>query len=244
VDLGVFQTFGWWAGANWPWILELTLFHALVSITLPVLVVHSLWPEERDRPWLSKGMIGILCGVMVVMALLGWFLLSPAGEWPPFRPGLGQFLGAVGAIAVLVAVARRLQPRPRPATWSRRWPLFLAGLAWGIWVLGVWIVADTTRSAPLTLLWTGSVAAALLAFAHRRLRVGDRAALVGAGTLAAGVWTFWLLLAPLQELDQANRPDDTSGMALVGLVGLLLMIGYLFYLRGQWRTIRCESPDR
>jgi hypothetical protein len=244
VDLGVFQTFGWWAGANWPWILELTLFHALVSITLPVLTVHTLWPAQRDRPWLSQRVMFVLLGVMIVMALLGWFLLSPAEEWPPYRPGLAQFLGAVVAMAALAILARRIRVHPAPSTLTRRWPLFLAGAGWGIWVLGVWIVADTTRSALLTLLWIGAVAAGLLAFAYRRLRATDPAALVGGGTLAAGVWFFWLLLAPLQELDNVNRPDDTSGMVLVGLIGLLFLAGYLVYLRRQWHKVKTASPGR
>lgn len=243
-DLGVLQTFGWWAGANWPWILELTLFHALVSITLPVLVVGSLWPAERDHPWLSGRAISVLFGIMVAMALLGWFFLSPAGEWPPYRPGPGQFLGAVAAMAVLILLARRIRGRPVASDLARRWPLFLAGLGWGIWILGAWIVAEVTRSASLTLLWTGTVATGLLAFAYRRLRAMDPAALIGAGTLAAGVWSFWLLLAPLQELDNLNRPDDTSGMAWVGLAGLVLLIGYLVYLGRQWRRVRPASAGR
>jgi LPXTG-motif cell wall-anchored protein len=38
-----------------------------------------------------------------------------------------------------------------------------------------------------------------------------------------------------------KRPDDTSGMALVGLVGLLLVVGYLVYLRRQWRSVKPGS---
>ena len=72
----------------------------------------------------------------------------------------------------------------------------------------------------------------------------DRVALIGAGTLAAGVWSFWLLLAPLQELDNLNRPDDTSGMAWVGLASLVLLIGYLVYLGRQWRKVKPASPGR
>jgi hypothetical protein len=241
VDLGILRTFGWWAGANWPWMLELTLFHALVSVTLPVLAVSSLWPAERDRPWLSRSAILALLGIMVAMALLGWFLLSPAQEWPPFRPGLGQFFGAVVAIVALVLLARRARRHPSPSALTRRWPLFVVGLGWGLWLLGAWIVADNSRSALLTMLWTGAMAAGLLGFAYRRLRALDPVALVGAGTLAAGVWLFWLLLAPLQELDNPNRADDTSGMALVSLVGLLLLAGYLVYLRRQWRQVNPGS---
>jgi hypothetical protein len=44
--------------------------------------------------------------------------------------------------------------------------------------------------------------------------------------LATGGLSFFVLLAPLQELGRA-RPDNTAGMAFVGLtaVGLLMWIG-------------------
>jgi hypothetical protein len=242
IDLGVFQAFGWWGGANWPWMLELTLYHALVSITLPVLVVASLLPEECHRPWLSTRATIILCTLLVSMALLGWFFLSPAQEWPPYRPGWGQFLGAVASVVVLTTLARRIRLRPATFKIARRWPLFLVGLGWGFWIVGTWIVAEVTLSAWWTLCWIGAIAAGLLAYAYPRLQPLDRPALVGAGTLAAGAGLFWSLLAFVQELDNANRPDDTSGMALVGLAGLLLLAIYLLYLGRQWRQFRTASP--
>jgi len=53
-----------------------------------------------------------------------------------------------------------------------------------------------------------------------RLSAGPGAKRSGSlGLLADGTWLFWVLLAPLEELDNANRADDTSGMALVGLIG-------------------------
>lgn len=242
IDLGIFQTFGWWGGANWPWILELTLYHALVSITLPVLVVASLWPTRRECPWLSRKVIYVLAGIMVGMMLLGWFFLSPAEEWPPYRPGLAQFVGSVLAAGGLIWLAWRIKPRPSTSALTRRWPLFLVGVGWGIWILGVWLISESTRSTSFTLLWTGAVALGLLAFSYVRLRALDPAALIGAGTLAAGTGLFWTLLAFVQELDNTNRPDDTSGMALVGSLSLVVMVAYLIYLARQWRQVRQVSP--
>ncbi len=241
-DLGIFQTFGWWGGANWPWILELTIYHAVVSITLPVLTVASLWPKQRDQPWLSRRTILVFFGIMATMAILGWFFLSPAGAWPPDLPGLGQFLGSLAAIATLVWLARRIKHRPSASTLTRRWPLFLAGVGWGVWMLGIWLISDSTRSTPLTLLWTSTMAAALLAFSYLRLQALDRVALIGAGTLAAGTWLFWSCLSFIQEMDNANRPDDTSGMALVGFAGLATLTLYLIYLARQWRNLRPHCP--
>jgi hypothetical protein len=41
--------------------------------------------------------------------------------------------------------------------------------------------------------------------------------------LASGALGFFILIAPIQEFDQA-RADNTSGMALVGLVTLIFLI--------------------
>ncbi len=237
VDLGVMQGFGWWAGANWPWMLMLTIYHAVVSITLPVLAVHSLWPQERNRSWLSKRAVVVLSVLMGLLALFGWFFLSPAGEEPPYLPGGGQFVGAIVAAGLLTLLAARIRPRLRPTAWTRRWPLFLAGFGWGVWLIGSWIVADVTRSAPATALFSGLFAAGLLLFAYRRLQTDDNRSLVGGGTLAAGAWFFLCLLAILQEFDNAARPDDTTGMALVGLTGLVVLAPYLLYLRRQAHTV-------
>jgi hypothetical protein len=204
--------------------------------------VTTLWPGERDRPWLGRRALYLCIGILCAMAVLGWFILSPAGEQPPFLPGLGQFVGAAAAVGLLVLVARHVRRPPAVSSFARRWPLFVAGLAWGGWFLGTMILAETTRSAGWTLLWTGGVGAALLAFAYVRLRGLDATALVGTGTVAAGVLFFWALLAPLQQLDDANRPDDTSGMAVVGLVALLLLATYLHYLRRAWRRVTMAPP--
>jgi len=48
----------------------------------------------------------------------------------------------------------------------------------------------------------------------------------------------------MQELDNANRADDTSGMALAGLIGLALLAGYPIYLERQWRRIRSSAGKK
>jgi divalent metal cation (Fe/Co/Zn/Cd) transporter len=52
----------------------------------------------------------------------------------------------------------------------------------------------------------------------------------------SGALTFFILLAPLSELD-ATRPDNTAGMALVGLAAAV----FLFWLR---RKVRRRLSDK
>jgi len=43
--------------------------------------------------------------------------------------------------------------------------------------------------------------------------------------------TFFIILTPLQELDNPNRPDDTTGMTLIGIL-------FSAYLALTWRRIK------
>jgi hypothetical protein len=138
-------------------MLELTLYHAVVSTSLPALVVLSLWPQERGPPWLTRFAIVALGGVLLVMAVQGWDLLLPAGEWPPFRPSAFQLLGALTAITLLWVLARRVRVGHINRQLTRRWPFFLAGFSWGVWPLGAWAVFDATRSALLVLCGSSSL---------------------------------------------------------------------------------------
>jgi len=49
VNLGILGTYGRWAGVNWVWSLELTIYQAVFSITIPValttLILTPGWPK-------------------------------------------------------------------------------------------------------------------------------------------------------------------------------------------------------
>jgi len=44
MDLGVLAGFGRALGVNWVWAVELTMYHALFSVTTPVLLVELAYP--------------------------------------------------------------------------------------------------------------------------------------------------------------------------------------------------------
>jgi hypothetical protein len=58
--------------------------------------------------------------------------------------------------------------------------------------------------------------------------------------LASGVLTFFILLAPLQEMDP-GRADNTAGMAVVGAAAALFLIWMAWRLRIRPRP---EIPAR
>lgn len=108
MDLGILGEYGRWAGVNWVWSLELTVYHAVFSIAIPIALVEMLFPKLRKVPWLKrKGMIGFSIMLVAVVAL-GYFALTP------YRPPVILYAVAVIAASALVIIARRL-PEKIPA---------------------------------------------------------------------------------------------------------------------------------
>lgn len=111
-DLMVFGVFGRWQGINWVWAVMLTAYHAIVSITVPVMLVELAFPEKQDKPWLSgrwRKIVPTLLAADVVCVLL--FSSKVTGFWPP----LPQYLLMIVIMALFVLFAFRL-----PSKWARR----------------------------------------------------------------------------------------------------------------------------
>ena len=47
MDLGVLGSYGRWAGVNWVWTVGLTVYHAVFSIAIPILLVETAFPKTR-----------------------------------------------------------------------------------------------------------------------------------------------------------------------------------------------------
>lgn len=219
-DLDRLAVYGRWLGVNWVWAEWLTIYHAIVSITIPILLVELLYPRRRDDPWLNKPG-WIVCGIL----FLAYVAFGPLVGMQAPIVGL---LGCVVAMGMLAWAAYRW-PLPGEADIKRVHPFkpgWFIGLGF-LWMLGEFLifgVLPSTSLPPLVTMLQGIglcllVAAVAWAMGGRSWTDRHRWA------LAFGVLLVWCLLAVIQETDNANRPDDTSGMALVGLVFFIYMIG-------------------
>ena len=234
VDLGPLGVYGRWAGVNWVWSLGLTLFHAVWSICLPILLVTLMFPRRAAEPWVGRRLSCVLAGLMAVDVVFGFSFLTPYR--PPALPYLLSLLAVIG----LMAVARRMpiacSAERRAETESdrpRSLRYFVAGLAGAIAFFALlWGFPNTGMSPELNMALLVLLAAVVVLLlrragtpsrweAHRRL------------ALASGALGFFIALAPLQQLDPA-RAAETRGMALVGLTMALLLVWL------AWRTHKLE----
>lgn len=218
-------------GVSVLWALGLTVFHAVVSITIPILLIELARPRLAPLPWLTRrGVRWCVAGELFVL-LLG--LLLNLGDFrdhgrlgPPWQP----YAIEVTLLAVCVALAllpRAVAPAGAagglPSLWTLRLLGCLAmtldvllpnlekglrlpyqvalGLNAGILVLAIWRVAT----------WA------------RRVGWGERHILA----LATGALGFFIVLwAPLLEVvGQADgKPTRGTGvLAALYLVGLIAL---------------------
>jgi len=100
-----------WAGVNWVWAGELTVFHAVFSIALPIALVGLLFRESRGQSFLSNRGLGWTFGAYLLTATLMFFLFVRTYVLAP-----SLVAGSLLAIAGLVFAAWKIPPewlRPR-----------------------------------------------------------------------------------------------------------------------------------
>src|SRR2546422_4144336 len=101
MDLGTLAWYGRWLDVNWVWAVWLTIYHAVVSIAIPIFLTEWIWPRIRGQPLTSRRghitAIGLLAGATVFINLL----------LTPYRPSVWHFLGAVAAVVFLAWAAKK-----------------------------------------------------------------------------------------------------------------------------------------
>jgi hypothetical protein len=235
-DLGQLAVYGRWLEVNWVWAVMLTIYHAVYSITIPIVLVELAYPRRRSESWLSNRMFKAVFALLVSTVLLGFLLFATLSNyWPP----LLQYLLTIVSMTLFGYAAYKLpakwgghgkKPLPRPFL---MWVVGTVGTF--VFFLGFWLIPTVIPQWPLGLLF-GPVLVFLYAMLLKRYEwkpfcEKHRFALV------SGALTFFIVLAPLQELD-ASRPDNTAGMSLVGLA---FLIGLILLRRRIWAAAKEES---
>ena len=223
MDLGPLGSYGRWAGVNWVWSLKLTIFHAVFSIAIPILLVELIFPAQRGERWIGRwGIVGLSL-LLLADVLLGFFALTT------YRPPLVPYLLAVVAVVALFLVARRVDDHGGTGNHGAGdhggSPLRFALVGFGataVFFMLQWVSPEIGVPVSLTLLATVASVVLVVWMVQRMSRGGawtDEHRLA----LAGGALMFFVLLTPVQEFD-ATRADNPAGMTLVGLATLLFLV--------------------
>jgi hypothetical protein len=160
---------GVWIGINWPWVTEITLFHMIVSISVPVVLSFLIFPDTRRTRFLSGRTIRWFLG-LVLVEVLGIVTLESLFS-ATFRALLPLLLLPTGILLLGIYLARRL-PKPDPPRilrdrLSRPFPLILASLGFFLVtfvpILAFFPVPFVPDGLPGVLLWKLGPAGAAVA---------------------------------------------------------------------------------
>lgn len=236
-DLGALRGYDRWLGVNWLWSLDLTVYHAAISVGAAVLVVSHVFPRRRGEPWVGRRTLGAFYVLFPLhcLALFGLFVLHSR-----FAPPVPHFLATALLAAGLLVAARRLPRRPLSAPRAQAWTAhpFWFGLIGFLATVGLFINLFATPAMGIPVPLAMLVAPALVAATFLLVAVlssggaglGERHELA----LGTGALTVLALFAFIAEMDE-TRTDNPAGMAVVGLAALIGL---------AWLTVRTKRRAR
>ena len=232
VDIGILGSYGRWAGVNWVWSLELTIFHCVFSIAIPILLVTLLFHSHSERRWVKDRTLYLLFLLLGFNVAIGFLFLTP------YRPDPAAYIMAIGLVISLFMAARALPgslfpPSGRAPARPRRF--YAVGLLFAIGLFLIsWVVPWTATPAIITFLLLALLGSSCLYYV---LRISGNGGSWGPRhrlALAAGALTFFMALSFIQEL---SGPDNMIGMSLVGL-------GYALFILCLWARLSRPSDPR
>ena len=140
-DVGILGIYGRFFEVNWVWVVQLTIFHMIYSVTIPIVLTHIAFPGVKEDSWLSKKgfiiviIIFILCGPSWMLFVIDTY---------NYIPGLAEYLGFLILTILLILFAKNAPEQlfgkieVEVPSFKR---FFILGLVWGVgFFLIAWIL--------------------------------------------------------------------------------------------------------
>ena len=119
--VGSLGVYGHWLGVNWVWAAGIVPFHAIFSISIPLMLLGMAIPETRFRPLLSRrGIVTaflVLSLDVIILMLVVWHLSGYWMGWPILLLSLLAISGlvfAAGHVTPPTLGFSRGRPAPSP----------------------------------------------------------------------------------------------------------------------------------
>ncbi len=107
-DLDLLGTYGRMLGTNFVWCVWLSIFHAVVSITVPILLVHVIFPKFRDKRFLDKRQLIFVLSIFITAGILIFLLITS------YRPPVPHYLITIVISVSLLYWAKQMDSLPLP----------------------------------------------------------------------------------------------------------------------------------
>lgn len=213
---------------SWVWATELTIFHAVFSITIPVILTEALYPQIAERPWLGrKGMWGFALLLTSATSFAFWYYGFVASSKQGYTHPPVAILGAVLLMVGLFLAGVLPRPFTLPALSQDApslWKVRVAGFLFTVTFFTALYGLSGIRVPPLIVIAAMIGVAALAGWKTTRwsrCRGWDRRHRLA---LASGAFSFWFIFSLIAF---------ASGLPLVSLIFLALLI---------WLAYRTAAP--
>jgi hypothetical protein len=240
--------YGVWLGTNWVWALNLTIYHAVISIALPLIWLTLLFPQRATATGLKlRGVILFLlwliipCGLLAMQVARVQFV-EEGYHGPPLTGYLIACVLLVGLIAIGSLVRIPLPwPQPgnlAPGVWTVRLTMF--GLTTLFFLLA--FILPTTKLSPFL---TGAIAIGIFSFGL--WRIASWSARDGWSArhwlaLVMGLLGWYLLIwGPLVEF--GLRLPAREGLTLTNLIVMIALFIFDRRLKRRSASFMSTSPE-
>lgn len=102
MDLGILGVYGRWWDVNWVWAEWLTIYHVIFSIVIPITLVELIFPDMRNKPWLSNRKLVWITVLLCAVTAFGYVFLTP------YRPPVLHYLLSVILVGAMFLFAWQL----------------------------------------------------------------------------------------------------------------------------------------
>ena len=218
-------------GINWVWAQWTLGYHAVWSISIPIVLTELVFPDCRSEPWLGRAGL-ITAGVFYVLGVLAFsaifrFVVAP-GFVAPTIPFTVAVVGVVGLVALAlwrpvgsVGARRSKTVRGAPSPWLVG---LLAFVAAGAWFVPLLDLPDTLRTGTWVLvpMLLALVAATVVAVLFGRWSAPERPwtdlqrLALAMGVLPASVLYGFFYVT-------ADSLVDRTGQAVASVVAMVLL---------------------
>lgn len=217
-------------GVFWPYVAWNLGYHAVFSISVPILLTELAFPAWHDRRWLGRTGLSVMAAVFVAntagMAVLWYTVLQQTAFHVPARTHPTQQATAAVVIVVLAIVAWRIAgvriSRPgggsTPARVRLAVPAAIGAALWfGLLRLAVSAVHLRWLPFALPLAAAGAVVVSLVLLVRRWSNGTD------VQLLAACTGALVVQMAAGFFLTGLSKPSDVVGKAVLNVLAVLLL---------------------
>jgi len=224
MDLGGLGEYGRYIGTNWVWAVWLAIYHASVSITLPIMVLSIVYPCLKNERLLTGRRLKLVIGILVADVLVCTLLLNP---YVPLIPMYALSIAAVlGFTFYAKHVPRRFfAPSSALPTWGR---MRFAALGFllllsNFMLAGAFVETGVPPVVPVVLMLVVCLYIALMIRRH----MGTKGNLSHKAHFVAGMLSFFVLLGLLLEM------GGIPGMSVVAVLTALLTLDFVRWSNGK-----------